>query len=715
MRVTLVLAAAVAVTSACAKTAQQPPTALQAKPPQIRPEDGPPIAQVKPHVVDSPHGGRQDPYYWLRDDARTNPEVLDYLKAENAFRDHVLVKNAMMETELFKELTDRLVQTDTSVPRLDRGYLYYQRLEQGKERAIWCRKKGTVDAPEEILIDANAAAEGKEFYRIGGGSVSDSGLFAFADDSVGRRQFDLHIKNLTTGEMLPDTVANIDPDIAWVNDTTLLYIEKDPETLLGVRVRKHVLGAKSDPVVYEEHDHSFYMGVSRSKSNAYIFIELKSTTTSEVLYASVKDKALKLRPVMPRQKDHEYEVEHVGSEFIIRTNSAGATNFRVVRVPVGKSAKLSAWKDFIPHRKDVFIGDLDVTADAVAVEIREGGLNKIFIKPFDDKVRYVTLTGDEPSYDMSLTHTLELKALVRYEVESLVTPTITYDFDIKAGQRKELKAQQIPGYDPAQYATEFLQATARDGTQVPVTVAYRKDTPRDGSAPLYQYGYGAYGESTDPEFDSDWVSLMNRGFVVAIAHVRGGQELGRSWYESGKLQNKKNTFTDFIDVTHGLVEHGYGARGKVVAEGGSAGGLLMGAIANMSPSDYRAICAFVPFVDVVTTMLDESIPLTSNEYDEWGNPNDASAYEYMLSYSPYDNVSAQAYPAMLVFTGLWDSQVQYFEPTKWVAKLRATKTDNHLLVLSVDMASGHGGKSGRYERKRDRAREYAFFLSQLSR
>ncbi len=304
---------------------------------------------------------------------------------------------------------------------------------------------------------------------------------------------------------------------------------------------------------------------------------------------------------------------------------------------------------------------------------------------------------------------------MRYEVESLVTPPTTYDFDIKAGQRKELKVLQVPGYDPSQYASEYLQATARDGTQIPVTVAYRKDTPRDGSAPLYQYAYGSYGESTDPEFDADWVSLLNRGFVIAIAHVRGGQELGRAWYESGKLMAKKNTFTDFIDVTHGLIEHGYGARGRVVAEGGSAGGLLMGAIANMAPGDYRAICAFVPFVDVVTTMLDETVPLTSNEYDEWGNPKDASAYEYMLSYSPYDNVSAQAYPAMLVFTGLWDSQVQYYEPAKWVAKLRATKTDNHLLVLSVDMASGHGGKSGRYERKRDRAREYAFFLSQLSR
>ncbi|MEZ0310873.1 MAG: S9 family peptidase [Myxococcota bacterium] len=716
MNLRVAIALPLLVVLACAKRVEDP--ARAPLPGTTTPQDnGPPLAVKKPHTVPSPNGDRDDPYYWLRDDERTNPEVLGYLTAENAWRDKVMAPHHAVEEALFAELIGRLAPNDTSVPYFDRGYWYYRRLEEGKEHPIYCRKKGTMEAAEEVLLDANAGAVGHEFYEVAARVVSNSGrLFAYSDDTVGRRQYVLHVKDTATGAVLPDTASNLDDDGVWANDDrTLLYVERDPTTLLGYRVMKHVLGETQDTVVYEEKDKSFYVNLSKSKSGAYIFIDLHATTMSETLYADASDPALAFKPVLPRSADHEYQVEHVGRDFIVRTNSKGSTNFRIARVPVTQSTSLSAWKDVVPARADTFIEGFDVLGNAIAVNHRQDGLLKVAITPLTPKLKPVTVSADQPSYTMILVPTPELdRGKFRYVYQSLTTPPTTFDVDVKTGAKEELKRERVPGYDPTQYATEYLRANARDGTAVPVSIAYRKDTPRDGSAPLFQYGYGAYGLSIDPEFERDWVSLMDRGFVVAIAHIRGGQELGRAWYEGGKLLNKKNSSTDFIDTTHVLVEHGYAARGKVFAEGRSAGGIIMGAIANMAPDDYRAICAEVPFVDVVTTMLDTSIPLTTNEMDEWGNPATKDYYAYMVSYSPYDNVRAQAYPAMLVVTGLWDSQVQYYEPAKWVAKLRAVKTDQNPLVFSVDMAAGHGGKSGRFEAKRDRAREYAFFLAQLA-
>jgi oligopeptidase B len=479
-------------------------------------------------------------------------------------------------------------------------------------------------------------------------------------------------------------------------------------------VRKHQLGAtQPDPLVYEEKDHSYYMGVRKSRSEKFLFIDLRSTQQSEVRYADAADPKLQFRPVLPREADLEYHVDHLGQNFIIRTNWR-APNFRIMRAPVATSADKQTWSDVIPATDNTFIADFEVSKEYLAVNERSGGLLKMRVRtwaPGHDAL----IASEEPSYTASLVHTPGLdSSTVRYVFSSLATPRTTYDYDMRS-DKKELKKTEavLGGFDAANYRTEFLWVPARDGKKIPVSLVMRKNVLLDGSAPLYQYGYGSYGFSTDPVFRSSWVSLLDRGFVVAIAHVRGGQELGRAWFEDGRLFHKKNSFTDFIDVTERLVALKYAAKDKVFASGGSAGGLLVGAVSNMAPQDYRGIIAHVPFVDVVTTMLDESIPLTTNEFDQWGNPKEKKYYDYMLSYSPYDNVTAQRYPAMLVLTSLWDSQVQYYEPTKWVARLRATKTDHEPLVLSVNMAGGHGGKSGRFQQYHETALEYAFILRQL--
>jgi len=480
-------------------------------------------------------------------------------------------------------------------------------------------------------------------------------------------------------------------------------------------VRRHTLGANpvQDPLVYEEQDHTYEIRLEKSRSEQYLFIHLHSTQQSEWRYADARDPAFNFRPVLPREPSVLYQVEQLGGEFIIRTNW-NAPNFRIMRTPIAASADKRTWRDVIAHRPDTLLEDFEVAQSFLAVSERSGGLLKLRLRTWSGSAD-VRLDSPEPAYAMQLVKTPEAGSdAVRYVYSSLGTPNTTYDYDVRARSRALQKTDTVlGGFDARNYRTEFLNATARDGKEIPVSVVYRTGTRLDGSAPLYQYGYGSYGSSTDPVFRSDWVSLLDRGFVVAIAHVRGGQELGRQWFEDGRLLRKMNTFTDFIDATAYLVARGYGSRDKVFASGRSAGGLLMGAVANMAPQAYRGIIAYVPFVDVVTTMLDESIPLTSNEFDEWGNPKSKLYYDYMLSYSPYDNVRAQDYPAMLVFTSLWDSQVQYYEPAKWVAKLRATKTDHHPLILSVDMSGGHSGASGRFQRLRDTAREYAFMLDQL--
>jgi oligopeptidase B len=679
----------------------------------------PPRAESRAHIVASPHGERSDPYYWLRDDERTNPAVLAYLEAENAYHAHYRQAAQPLEDQLYAEIVGRLKQDDSTVPYRKNGYWYYIRFEPGQEHPIFARRKATLEAPEEIMLDGNELCVGHEYYQIGEIDISpDSNWLAFCEDTVGRRRYVLRFKNLNTGEMLPESIADVEPDLTWAGDNkTLLYIEKDPETLLGLYVKKHVLGSdpKQDELIFEQTDMTLYTGLAKSKSDRYLFVHMDGTLTSEWHYARADDPTLTFKVFLPRRDDHEYEVEHLDDRFIVRTNWQ-ARNFRLVSVPIGAEGSMEHWRDEIAHRDDTFIEEFDVFTNFLVLSVRRDGLRKLAIQPLTPRgAAEFCIESDEAAYTTSISANPELDSeILRYTYSSLATPTTVYDYNMRTGEKTLLKRDPVlGGFDPARYRTEFLFAPGRDGQRIPVSLIHRNDFKRDGSAPMLQYAYGSYGVSMDPAFASARFSLIDRGFVYAIAHIRGGQEMGRAWYDDGRLFNKKNSFNDFIDVTHFLVAQGYAARDKVFAMGGSAGGLLMGAIANMSPRDYRGIVAQVPFVDAVTTMLDATIPLTTNEYDEWGDPADKAAYDYMLSYSPYDNVRAQAYPAMLVTTGLWDSQVQYYEPAKWVAKLRSLKTDDNVLLLHVDMDSGHGGKSGRFQRYRETAMEYAFILHEL--
>jgi len=699
------LSAALALLAACAAQPRQAPA------PQ------PPVAPIHAYQVQSPNGMSIDNYYWLRDDTRTKPEVLDYLKAENAYYAAMTAHTQALEDTLYNEIIGRIKQDDATVPAKYKHYFYYTRFEEGREYPIYARKHGSESAAEEILIDANALAQGHNFFQIGAEEISpNESLLAYAEDTTGRRQFTIRIKDLATGKVLPDEIKNTPASMAWAQDNkTLFYVENDPITLLTVRVRKHVLGSDSakDPVVYEERDHSYYMGVGISGDDKYIVIEEHSTLSSELRFIPANQPKAKFKVFAPRENDLEYHAEHIGNRWIVRTNWL-AKNFRVMQVDDAHVGDKKAWRDLVPASNDVFISSVAPFRNYLAIGERSEGLQRILIKPWkggreffvkSDDTDYTATIGDNREQD---TDTL------RYDFSSLATPNSVYDLNMASGERTLRKRDPVlGGYDPANYATERVWAPARDGTKIPVSLLYRKGYKKDGTAPLYQYAYGSYGFSTDPRFSSPRISLVDRGFLYAIPHIRGGQEIGRAWYENGKLLHKMNTFTDFIDVTEFLVREGYAAKDKVFAEGGSAGGLLMGAVANLAPQDYRGIVAHVPFVDVVTTMLDESIPLTTNEFDEWGNPKETAYYNYMLSYSPYDNVKAQAYPAMLVTTGLWDSQVQYYEPAKWVAKLRATKTDKNPLLFKVNMEAGHGGKSGRFQRYREVAEEFAFIFDQL--
>ncbi|NBX43636.1 MAG: S9 family peptidase [Gammaproteobacteria bacterium] len=676
----------------------------------------PPKAEQRPYTVPAAFGERQDPWYWLRDDSRENAQMIAYLEAENAYLQAVMQPQQALQETLYQEIIGRLKQDDASVPYRKNGYWYYQRYETGKQYPIYARRKGDLDAPEEILIDGNQRAEGHDFYQLANIEISPDGRWAaIAEDTVGRRQYEVRIKDLFAGRFLPDALENVEPDLAWANDNkSLLYIRKDPQTLLGNRVYRHQRGAAvtDDVLVYEQADDSFYMGVEKSKSDRFIYIVSQSTVSSEYLYANADDAELKFQVVVTRERDHEYQLEELDDRFIIRTNWQ-AKNFRIVEVPIAEAADRSAWRDVIAHRADAFIDSFDTFNGFLAISERSGGLQKIRIKHWEGSD--FLLDAQDAAFTMALgTNPEQDTPILRYVYTSPTTPATTFDYDIRSGGRVELKREPVLGdFDSQNYRAEFRFVTARDGTQVPLTLLYRQGTPLDGTAPVYQYAYGAYGISSNPTFRSPILSLVDRGFIYAIAHVRGGQEMGREWYEQGKLKNKINTFTDFIDVTRYLVKEKIADPKRIFGMGGSAGGLLIGAVANMAPSEYRGLIAHVPFVDVVTTMLDESIPLTTNEFDEWGNPSvDPEAYRYMLSYSPYDNVSRQDYPAMLVTSGLWDSQVQYFEPTKWVARLRHLKTDQNPLLLRTNMEAGHGGKSGRFERYREIAEEYAFVLWQ---
>lgn len=676
----------------------------------------PPVATKKPHQVKAPFGAtREDEYYWLRDDTRKNPEMLAYLKAENAYADAVMAPTKPVQETLYKEIVGRIKQDDSTVPYLDNGYWYYTRYEAGGNYPIVARRKGEMTAPEEIILNQPEMAKGANFFQVGGRQVSpDNRLLAYAEDKVGRRQYVLKVKDLTTGQTLPDEIPNAQPGFAWAGDNkTILYIEKDPVTLLGKRVKAHVLGTplSQDRLVYEEKDDTFSLGIGTTSSEKFVCI-FSGKTVSDEQRCAPRDNPAAFTVIAPRERDFLYSADHVADAWVIRTNWQ-APNYRLMTVPENvANGDRRMWKDIVPHSAEVFIEGFQPFDKHLAIEERSGGNKRLRVLSDTGKSTFVE--ADEPAYAMALSTNAETGTdWVRYTYNSLTTPSTVIEANMTTGERRTLKVTPVPGYDKSKYMTERVWAIARDGTKIPVSLVYAKGFKKDGRAALFQYAYGSYGYSTDPGFSPMLPSLLDRGMVYAIAHIRGGQEMGRKWYDDGRMFNKKNSFTDFIDVTEYLVKAGYAKQGRVAAMGGSAGGLLMGGVTNMAPQDYGAIISLVPFVDVVTTMLDPTIPLTTGEYDEWGNPENKASYDYMLSYSPYDQLTRKAYPAIFVGTGLWDSQVQYYEPAKYVARLRTLKTDRNPLLFRVNMEAGHGGKSGRFERFREQAEYLAFALHQL--
>ena len=680
--------------------------------------EAPRAAKVDFQVV-APHGTRNDPYYWLRDDTRSDPKVLAYLEQENAWYRQYSAGYQQLTTQLTEEIIGRVKQDDSSVPYRKGDYLYYNRYETGKEYPIYARKAASGGA-EQVLLDVNQLAEGKDFYQVANLAISpDQQLLAYMEDLNGRRQYTLRIRDLRTGKELADTLSGLSAAIAWSADSKQLFVvQNDPVTLLSTKVLRHTLG--QDPakaaLVYEELDNSFYMWVSNSQDNRYVMIQLGSTVSDEIRVLDAAKTEGQFQVLAPRQRDFKYGAEHLNGRWIIRTDWE-APNYRLMTVAADKIGDRAHWQPLLAHSEQIFIQSFELFNNYLAISERSDGLQRIRVMPWQDPSKAYYISSDEAAYVTGFDMNAEQNTtLLRYTYTSLTTPPSVYQLDMASGKKTLLKQQEVlGGFDKANYVTERVWATAQDGTRIPVSLLYRKGFKRDGTAPLYQYAYGSYGMSMDPWFRASVLSLVDRGFVYAIAHIRGGQEMGRHWYEQGKLLNKINTFTDFIAVTDHLVAEKYAAKDKVIGMGGSAGGLLMGAVANMAPQKYRALVAHVPFVDVVTTMLDESIPLTTNEFDEWGNPKQQPYYDYMLSYSPYDQVSAQAYPAMLVTTGLHDSQVQYFEPAKWVARLRELKTDNNPLLFRTNMEAGHGGKSGRFARLAETAEEYAFILNLLAK
>jgi oligopeptidase B len=676
-----------------------------------------PIAAEKPYLVKSAHGDRNDPYYWLRDDKRAAPEVLAYLNAENQYYQQYAAKYPELTKTLTDEIIGRIKQDDSSVPSVKGDYSYYSRFESGKQYPIYARKPKQGGA-EQVMLDVNQMADGKDFYQIGNYAVSpDQQLLAYVEDLNGRRSYTVRIRDLRTGKDLPDQITGAEASLAWSADSKqLFFVEKDPQTLLGNKIKRHTLGqpAAAAEVLYQEKDNSFYIGVGNSNDDQYVVISSSSTVSSEMFVLRSDDKKGQFKSLAPRQRDFQYEAEHLGDRWIIKTDW-NAPNYRLMAVKDSEIGDRSRWTELLAHDPKVFIESFQLFADYLVLNERSDALDRVRLLPWADLTKAQYLASDEPAYVARTDNNPEQKTdWLRYSYTSLTTPSSIFELNMKTGEKRLLKQQEVlGGFDKNNYQTERVWATAKDGSKIPVSLLFKKGLKKDGSAPLYQYSYGSYGISSSPSFRSSVLSLVDRGFVYAIAHIRGGQEMGRHWYEDGKLLNKINTFTDFIAVTDYLVAEKYAAKDKVFAMGGSAGGLLMGAIANMAPEKYRGLMAHVPFVDVVTTMLDESIPLTTNEFDEWGNPKQKAYYDYMLSYSPYDQVKKQAYPAMLVTTGLHDSQVQYFEPAKWVAKLRTHKTNQQPLLFRTNMEAGHGGKSGRFSRMIEIAEEYAFVLSLL--
>ena len=678
----------------------------------------PPVADKIPYEMNIHGVQRTDDYYWMRDDERKEPKIIAYLEAENTYKKAQFLPYGSLQQTLFDELVGRLDKDESSVPYLWHSHWYSRRYQEGFEYPIVIRSR-MLGKDETILLDVNLRAEGQDFYGLGGINVSpDESMLAFGEDLLSRRMYKIYFKVIESGDLIEDILEGTDGHLVWANDNQyVFYIKKDPQTLLGNQVFRHQLGTKQaqDGLVYEEQDDSYYIGLGKSLDETRIVLYHESTTTSEISVLDADKPLGKFRPLLAREEGHEYSVAKLGHEYYILTNWL-AENFRLMKVNESEFADKSQWQQVIAAESDTRIENILLLQDFLVVQTRTNGLSRIEVRPFGSQTRY-HLSFNDPAYVVGFdTNASQQTNKLRIYYSSLTTPESIYEYDLtQSSDRVLLKQEKVLGdFDSEFYQIERLFIDARDATKVPVTLVYRKDTfNKDGTNPLYQYGYGAYGHTIEPDFDSSVLSLLDRGVVYAIAHVRGGEMLGRPWYDNGRMLNKKNSFNDFDDVTQALTEQGYADSKRVVAAGGSAGGLLMGSVINQSPERYFAVAAHVPFVDIVTTMLDESIPLTTNEYDEWGNPNEKSYFDYMLSYSPYDQVKRQAYPHLLVTTGLHDSQVQYFEPAKWVAKLRDYKTDDNQLLFHIDMEAGHGGKSGRYRRYQDTAQEYAFFLGLL--
>ncbi len=660
------------------------------------------------------HGDvRDDSYYWLND--RENAEVIDYLERENDYYDKMTAHTDGFKDDLFEEMKSRIKEDDASVPYFYNGYYYITRYETGQDYPIYSRKKGSLDAEEEILFNVNDMAKGHSYFNMNGLNVSpDNKWVAYGVDTVSRRKYTIHIKNLETNEILKETIPLTTGGSTWANDSkTLFYTKKDEQTLRSNQIFRHIKGtpAASDKLIFTEEDETFGTYIYKTKSEKYLVIGSYSTLTSEFQILDANKPNGDFKVFQPRTRGLEYSISHFGDQFYIVTNLNNATNFKLMKTSESNT-NMEDWVEVIPHRDDVYLEDIDIFKEYLVVSERENGLNKIHIQRWDGTEDYY-LPFERETYTASPTQNIEFDTkILRYAYNSLGTPASIIDFNMETREKEVKKQTEVLGgnFDPANYEEKRVWATAADGTKIPVSMIYRKGMKKDGSNPLLQYGYGSYGATMDPYFSSVRLSLLDRGFIYAIAHVRGGQYLGRQWYENGKLLTKKNTFTDFIDVSKFLIAEGYTSPDHLYAQGGSAGGLLMGAVVNMAPELYNGVIAAVPFVDVVTTMLDDSIPLTTGEYDEWGNPNEKEYYDYMKSYSPYDNVSAQEYPNMFVTTGLHDSQVQYWEPAKWVAKLREMKTGDNILLLHTNMEAGHGGASGRFEGLKEVAKNYAFFL-----
>ncbi|HQW92541.1 MAG TPA: S9 family peptidase [Ferruginibacter sp.] len=676
-----------------------------------------PVAEKKIKELVAHGDTRVDNYYWMNDYFKKGPDsaqVVEYLKAENKYYDTMMSGTRVLQDSLYTEMKARIKEKDESVPVFKNGYFYYSRVVEGKDYFVYCRKKGTLEAAEEVLLDVNTMAEGFNYFSATGFDVSmDNKLMAYGIDKIGRRQYVINVKNLETGEIYNDKIPNTEGDPVWANDNqTFFYTSKNTVTLLSEKIKRHKLGtdAAADKTVYTETDQSNYIGVGKTKSDKFILITSQQTLSSEVRWIDANKPEGSFTVFQPRMKEVLYSVDHAVDKFYIRTNLS-AKNFKIMTSAENKTDS-AAWQELIAHNDKVLVQGFDLFKNFLAVSERKDGLTQIHILNTKDNSSHY-LPFEEAAYAANISYSPDYNTdVMRYNYTSLTTPNSVYDYNMSTKSKKLMKQQEVLGtFNPKDYETERVMATAKDGTKIPVSIVYKKGYKKDGNAPLLLYGYGSYGASMEASFSSTRLSLLDRGFAYAIAHIRGGQEMGRSWYEDGKMFKKINSFTDFIDCAEFLLSNKYTSKEHLYTMGGSAGGLLMGAVVNMRPDLWHGVIAAVPFVDVVTTMSDPSIPLTTNEYDEWGNPANNESYTYMKSYSPYDQVEKKAYPNMLVTTGLHDSQVQYFEPVKWVAKLREMKTDKNVLLLYTNMDAGHGGASGRFKALKDRAREYAFLFA----